>query len=498
MSSRYTGVIQAKTGEDVLCLSNGTTLYSRYNPQRDCDLFASSEAFTHAGCFVIGGVGNGAHLASLREKYPEAVIIAVEPDTATLQFLQNQNLLPPSDEKLHITTFDQLKNTILQMYLPALHGNFCVQSLRSWENALSSAEKIAMETTIRESITLVSRDYGVQAHFGKLWNKNILNNFKFWCQQVSEGTAYRWQSPTAKRCLVLAAGPSLHDTLSYLAGHGDDDRWLIAVDTALPVLLKAGIIPHLVVTIDPQIASMRHFLASIPDHSPYPILCADLCATPGAARLWAQRKKPVLFFNENHPLGLYCSSFISSEKPPFINVSAGAGTVTHSAVELAYALGFSSVELAGADFGFPGNRPYARGTYLEDQWLTATCRTKPLEQWYDQLMFRTPLQINPRTGCRTTQVLDSYRQALEVRLTELESRKKDLPDTVPGSTASGYSITSHTFSAFGEKLLSDLEKSSKNALFSVLPLAAHLKSKTGNSDTLDKDLIVSAVKKHLR
>ncbi|MCQ2981146.1 MAG: DUF115 domain-containing protein [Treponemataceae bacterium] len=494
MTGRYTAIMTAKTGEPVPCFANGSTLYSRYSPERECRSFAAQECFSQAGFYVIGGIGTGLHLKALQELHPEACIVAVEPDTATLTYLQAQNLLPATGENLHLTTLPELQETIVQTYLPAIHGNFCLQNVRSWENALLPEEKKAFEEAVRNAITRVSRDYGVQAHFGKLWNRNILQNFHLWCTLSAEQKAFHWEKPATDRCLIAAAGPTLNKSLASLSERSEPDRWIIAVDTALPVLLKHGITPHMVVTIDPQIASMRHFLSeqSVPSQT---ILAADLCGTPGAARLWAESGRPILFFNENHPLGLYCAQWVSPDTPPFLNISAGAGTVTHSAVELAYQLGFSEVQLIGADFGFPGNQPYARGTYLEEQWLTQHGRTNPLENRYTTLMYCTPLKRNPKTGTLTTEVLDSYREALEERMVQLQHQ---LPDTACTGLPENPPVEKDTFCRFSSQFRSELDKMTKNALFSVLPLAAHLKSKEENSDTLIREQIVSTVAKHLR
>ncbi len=503
MSSLYSSVLSAKTGETVPCLINGTALYSRYNPARECESFSQLECFSTAGFYVIGGIGSGIHISAVQNRYPDAFIVAVEPDTETLNYLKEQRLLPVQNEKLILTDIPNLESAITAHYLPALHGNFCLQNLRSWESALHSDQKQQLEQAVSSALKTVSRDYGVQAHFGKLWTRNILHNFNLWTQLAAEKKTLSWQHlcntlqhKKIHACTILAAGPTLDQALATLDDEKRDASWIICVDTALPALLKRHLIPDMVVSIDPQIASMRHFMKQTESGTGKTILALDLCGTPGAAREWSSSGKPVLFFNENHPLGQYCSQWMNSENPPFLNISAGAGTVTHSAVELAYALGFTSVTIKGADFSFPGNKPYARGTYLEDFWISQCSRTTPLEHQYDTLMYRTDLVTDRQNGNRSTAVLQSYKEALIQRLPELQEQAESRHfQTV---TEPSYAADSTTFRQFTAHYLQDLKKNSKNAYFSALPLIAHIKSKGENSDTVIRELIVSSVEKYVR
>ncbi len=499
MAGLYTEILTSKTGMPVPCFSNASTVYSRYNPERECELFASDDCFLQADFYVIGGIGTGLHLSALQKKHPHAHIIAVEQDVETLSFLQNSGYLPHQNENLILTDISSLESTIVQNYLPALHGNFCMKSLRSWENALDSCKKSQLELAVSNALTIIKRDYGVQAHFGKLWNRNILENLQLWCTLEQDKSAVHWSNANPqnlKTCTVFAAGPTLTKALSNSTETPFQNHYLISVDTALPVLLKHHIIPHMVVTIDPQIASMRHFHNLTESELSNTILASDLCGTPGAARIWAENHWPVLFFNQNHPLGTYFSQYIAPNQQVFLNISAGAGTVTHSAVELAYALGFENVQLIGADFSFPGNMPYAKGTYLEDSWVCSSTRTAPLEHAYDTLLFRTPLLTDAVTQAKTTAVLASYREALEQRLVELQKKKpRYSADTNLKKT--GISVHSETYVWFIESYLTGLKNNEKKAVISSLPLMAYLKSKGNNSDTETKDVVISSVKRHL-
>lgn len=154
-----------------------------------------------------------------------------------------------------------------------------------------------------------------------------------------------------RRAVVAAAGPTLSEELPWLrAGRGEVT--LVAVNSSLIPLLKAGIVPDFVVAVDehPSIANhlrvppeWREACTSVPLVHVVTLVRAALQEWPGpryAARLQLPR-----FEKLKSPEGqLWCS-----------------GTVTHSACDLARQLGASDLVLLGADFGYPGGRSHAEG-----------------------------------------------------------------------------------------------------------------------------------------
>ncbi len=149
--------------------------------------------------------------------------------------------------------------------------------------------------------------------------------------------------------LVLAAGPSLPRALPHLA------PWyrrgpVIAVDTALPLLVRAGLDPHVAATVDPHPASMRHLDAGVPRTAvcacqPYahPDVVAaftrHVAAAPAGDRLW-----DVLAPRLDLPRVHTC------------------GTVLLYALQIAHTMAPDAVIVAGADFAPLGAWSHAPGT----------------------------------------------------------------------------------------------------------------------------------------
>jgi len=146
---------------------------------------------------------------------------------------------------------------------------------------------------------------------------------------------------------VLGAGPTLEKQLPHIMAAKNRGDLIIAVDAAVLPILKFGITPDFVVTIDENAS----------------ILFTESCwRTLGSSKLvyFPRVSRDVLeqwrgprycaFSNSNIYRALaekYTKGFLFS-----------SGSVIHPAIDLAVKLGAKTVVLAGADFSFPNNQTH--------------------------------------------------------------------------------------------------------------------------------------------
>ena len=171
---------------------------------------------------------------------------------------------------------------ILASWQPAVMGGLRSVPLRPW----CDEERVffeAADAETRAAIEAVRADYGVQSHFGKRWFANIILNLP----GAARGPA---PLPRGNEAIVTAAGPSLELSLGRLAAERVG-RMLVATDTSLPALLRSGIVPDAVLSIDCQNHGYHHFLQGKP---PEAMLFLDLASPPLLARQGASRQAPVL------------------------------------------------------------------------------------------------------------------------------------------------------------------------------------------------------------
>ncbi len=390
-------VLSARSGQIVpgVRSSAGTLpLHSLYDPLQESARLA--ESLRGAGLVIALGMGAGFHIVSLLEDPRVHAVIVIEKDTAVLRSLFA--LLPCGrllgDPRVAVVAGQEaIRPTVLARWQPALMGGMRTVPLRTWcDQEPSFFEAAAQE--VQAAVDEVRGDYGVQSHFGKRWLTNILMNLG--CVQPVPKPIFR-----GYRAVVTAAGPSLEEQLPRLAAERGQVL-LVATDTSLPALVRSGITPDAVLSIDCQNHGSHHFLQGMPAGTS---LFLDL-ASPA---LLARRGVPSIFVASAHPFVRYIDS--RWRRMPRIDTSGG--NVTHAAVSLARALGARRISVYGADFSYPGGKAYARGTYLYDYFWTDQDRVSPAEgKFYSFVHGSSQARREERDGRirYTTPVLRSYRE----------------------------------------------------------------------------------------
>ena len=392
----YKAFEQAKNGTTIPIFLSGKTMESRYNPERDADnLCASIEG--EFSFFLILGIGSGIFIQKLSEKFPSAKIIGLELFDEDIDFLRQSQIIAQLEENQNVI-FSSLKNfekNICKNYLPAKHGELKIIEQRAWvlENQ-SYIENI--NQTLQKAINIVSADYSVQAHFGKIWTFNILNNAKL-VNQNQLNTEF----DITKTAVIVAAGPTLDKTISILSER--NKYFIISTDTAASVLNKHSIIPDVIISIDGQNVSFNHF-----HNCPSTLYAFDLCSNFSAAKHIVKKHNNVIFFISGHPLSLAINS-CNNNQLPFL--FSGAGTVTITAVDFAVQAGFTKLFILGADFSYSNGKAYAQGTYLDSLYNKASSKISSSEYLFSKLLFRTELKQKASTF--TTDVLEAYKDSLE-------------------------------------------------------------------------------------
>jgi hypothetical protein len=387
--------LAARSGVTVPGVRTGTgtaPLHSLYDPAHESAQVAGSAR--GSGCVVACGLGGGYHVAALLQDPGVHAVIVVEKEASVLRALFEQVSFVSmiADTRLLLTAgLDMIREAVVESWQPALMGAMRTVQLRAWgdtERAFFDAAAIEIEA----AVDVVRADYGVQSHFGKRWLTNIILNLG--------RTSARPPILQRDAAAVTAAGPSLESQLPRLAA----DRahvMLIATDTSLPALLRSGIHPDGVLSIDCQNHGYHHFLQGIPEGT---ALFLDCASPPLLSRL----PVPPVFVASGHPFVQY----VDSNWRRLLQVDTSGGNVTHAAVSLARALGARQIEVYGADFSYPDGKAYARGTYLYDYFESGQSRVAPAEaSFYSFVHSSAQARREQRGGSTlyTTAVLTAYK-----------------------------------------------------------------------------------------
>lgn len=399
MNSIYIDIELSKTGLKIPKFKSGKLIHSKYDPEREAINLVNN--IDENSFYLVTGIGAGFFIKKLSEKYPNSKIVAIENSQDDIDFLEKhfQIISELKMNNVIITTTENLYNSLLQNYIPSIYSSFKLIEYRSWilENQ-DIFEKI--QNIISEALKNIAQDFSTQAHFGKIWQRNIINNLK----QISSDTEIIF--PKEKIAVVAAAGPSLDKKIAWIK-ENREKIFIFATDTAYKTLQKEQIFSDAVISIDGQNISYQHFLRKINDKT---IFIFDLCGNSSCIRKIKKNGNNIIFTTTGHPLITFAEQTQNTDYN-FIFANAGTGTVTISALDFANKVGFNEIIVIGADFSFPNKKPYAKGTYLEDIYMSCNNRTTTIEKNYISLMYRT--EIIKDLQYPTTKILQSYKQAFQ-------------------------------------------------------------------------------------
>lgn len=399
MNSIYIDIELSKTGLKIPKFQSGKLIHSKYDPEREAINLVNN--IDENSFYLVTGIGAGFFIKKLSEKYPNSKIVAIENSQDDIDFLEKhfQIISELKMNNVIITTTENLYNSLLQNYIPSIYPSFKLIEYRSWilENQ-DIFEKIQNITS--EALKNIAQDFSTQAHFGKIWQRNIINNLK----QISSDTEIIF--PKEKIAVVVAAGPSLDKKIAWIK-ENREKIFIFATDTAYKTLQKEQIFSDAVISIDGQNISYHHFLRKINDKT---IFIFDLCGNSSCIRKIKKNGNNIIFTTTGHPLITFAEQTQNIDYN-FIFANAGTGTVTISALDFANKVGFNEIIVIGADFSFPNKKPYAKGTYLEDIYMSYNNRTTTIEKNYISLMYRT--EIIKDLKYPTTKILQSYKQAFQ-------------------------------------------------------------------------------------
>lgn len=411
MKSIYIKYQNAKTDIKVPLYSNGRAFGSLYNPQKEASIFAQQENLKNSGLIIVAGYGYGLHISEIKKLYPHAKIIVIEANEATWNFL---NYAKDNADNFYKATPKTIEQILLNVYFPPLDGNFSFVSVRSWEQENKTLTTM-LTSILKKTLQIIAADIATQSRFGKIWHNNIRKNLCL-CETYHKTLIdfKHTDFPTQKTAILVGAGPGLEDKIIQLQAHATQ-YYIVATDTAYPILIHYNIVADAVVSIDPQFYSIKHFYTKIYAKT---LFIWDISGNPIPIRWAAQKKNPILFFTSSHPLCTLIEFYYQTQykRNFFYTLNAGRGSVGIVALDFVQKAGFQKIETMGLDFAYYNGKAYAQGSYLEKTYLINSNYLKSLENLFCFLMLKTPLihlssALNQKKY--TTVLLSEYKQSFE-------------------------------------------------------------------------------------
>ena len=236
-------------------------------------------------------------------------------------------------------------------------------------------------------------------HMGPLWIKNIfLNLFKFF--KESNNLSFYMFPVTNCPILVIGAGESLEKSITFIKGKRESFI-ILAVDTAISILIENGINPDFIIAVDAQIYNFYDFMKV--KNSSYPLFF-DMTGYPGIPAVMNGTIFPFISnFADTKLLKRLDTHNLLPYKIPAL------GSVGITAIYIALKLTSSIVFYTGLDFAYKIGKSHAKGSPRNLSELAVSSRIQPMEQL--EIYYTRPL-IHNKDGngnnCISDLVLASY------------------------------------------------------------------------------------------
>lgn len=415
---------RSKDGAELIT-NTGKATASTYNPVKEASrLIAQAGQLKGTEILLVEGAGNH----HIFEQLPEIlasnqICIVVEARNDLISFLAHTSpsflkcLLKPGFHVFAGKKFDHS----LYTYLDSIPSDrFSGLRIIKHTNSVSHAQSYYTEIEKSLQSMMQSRlsDLLTRFEFEEKWIRNILINATGLSADFGPTKFTWWIDRFTNQHipgLLVAAGPSLPDSFELIRSIRSK-VFLLACDTALKPLLRAGITPDAVHILDSQKVSMLHLL---PENLENVIVFADLVIHPEVIR----KVKPVQWvFSSTAKYGSSSAGNPTIEKTPgtdFVEQYTGeigylqsGGSVATSAFDLLRNLGCNSIYLVGQDLAWSYRKLHSNGTHHYEKWQAIIHRLYSLQQINEDILARRKTFSVPGldgNDVRGDYVLDLYR-----------------------------------------------------------------------------------------
>jgi len=351
--------------------SSDVRLHSAYDPVRESERAVAAFVRGRANVIMVSGCGLGYHVRELRRTHPDARIIIVERDEEAARIalkecpgnLQGSDIVHTPGQLAAV--FEEMSAAEIKGISHYVHRPSYRISPDFYEDMYRDAGRI---------ITSKASDLLTRFEFEEKWIGNVLSNLHLVFESGRAADLFgRFRGYPG---VIVSAGPSLRKNARLLGGIRDR-ALIVCVDTAAKVLDKIGVVPHLIMTLDAQKNSLRHFLGLRAEGA---VLIGDVVSCPAVmeryrgGRIFSTTAKYYSDKNgaekrETTPLMDWLEKFM----PPLGDIQSG-GSVATSAFDLLLNLGCDPIVLVGQDLAYTGREIHCSGTHHNDDWLPTTSR----------------------------------------------------------------------------------------------------------------------------
>lgn len=387
-------VIKAKDGTDIFQLLQDGKKYmlnSTYHPVAEAERFIKqADDLVPRSVLAVFGFGNGIFPEAIAKECMkrEISLVFYEPCREIMECLKEQLELQGFCNEYHcrlasLQDWEQgeylygLEEFPLLLEEVLCHQNmtkvYCI-ALPKYKELFPEEYKNFREA-VNYRITRLQSNAYTSKLFGHLTVRNNIQNLRYLPDSYC-GDSFVNLFPEELPAIIVSAGPSLEKNIHVLK-EAKGKAFILCVDTAMRNVLKAGIVPDMMISID-----SRKALDLFDDQR---IRGIPLAGMPDmkAEVLDKLSGSPVIFFSSQNNYVRKLYHMAGHEIPDFRK----GGSVATSAYSFCQYMGFKRVILVGQDLALTGDQMYAGEQKLDMKIFNREVR--PVEDVYGGTVYTT-------------------------------------------------------------------------------------------------------------
>ncbi|MDR3167289.1 MAG: DUF115 domain-containing protein [Treponema sp.] len=326
-------------------------LHSRYNPQGEAEKYIRSlELAPDIRFFILPEPGLGYIIPPLRQRFPQAKIIVLHLSDF---FTDPGGGISPFPEGPSSAVWSPGSGIGLQQFLENEIPDTEAKTVKiiQWRPALAAYGEgyLRLLTETADFIKRIDANKRTVRGFGLRWVRNFFRNIRLLRSIVT-------YPPLSRPVIVTGAGPSLEESIPLIGEVTKRGGLILAASSSVPALATGGLAPDLVISTDGGGWALFHLYEGLRRGRGKKTPPFDLAAGLNAALPSQCGELPLLPISDG---SLWQDLILRRLGIPFTALPQ-RGTVTASALDLAFFLTRGRVFIAGVDLSHRDIRTHAR------------------------------------------------------------------------------------------------------------------------------------------
>lgn len=350
-------IVESKNGMANLMLNSGEWIHSRYNPEKEAERWVNGLDVKDKDTILVMGLGLGYYLDYLVEKYNDKKLIIVEPNLDIfIKMLEVKNI--EKYLELERIVFIVAKEAYVVRMLISEYINqnkikrVCAAEMSIYRK-LNNDYIEELYEEIHKGLSMLLSNIATEIAFAQMWLNNVVRNFEF--VMSTPNVSIMKDKFKNIPVVIVSAGPSLDKNIHYLKTIYNR-ALIIAVGSAVNIVEKNGITPHIIMGLDGQEMEAKLF-QNLKNHKP--IFVYGTSVHYKAVEDYKGLKMSLVLNSDITMIELYRKLGINID-----SFSTGP-SVSNVALVFAHYLQASTILFVGQDLAYKDDKRYAKGNVLD-------------------------------------------------------------------------------------------------------------------------------------